>query len=119
MRKLDGLTKLLTSKTNNLRIHCSSLSLWLKWNQELLIGISYIKVKFKFLTNLENDDLSIENNAKYAISIARKLGATIFLVWEDIRDVNQKMTLTFVAALYDVWQLEFKLKEAKTEVKDA
>jgi len=27
--------------------------------------------------------------------------------------------MTFVAALYDVWQLEFKLKEAKTEVKDA
>lgn len=71
------------------------------------------------IVNKENDDQAIENNAKYAISIARKLGATIFLVWEDIRDVNQKMTLTFVAALYDVWQLEFKLKEAKTEVKDA
>jgi plastin-1 len=39
------------------------------------------------------------NNAKYCISVARKLGATIFLLPEDIVDVKQKMILTFVAAL--------------------
>ena len=47
-------------------------------------------------------------NAKYAISIARKLGATIFLVWDDIPNLNQKMILIFVASLYDLHQ---QLKE--------
>ena len=31
-----------------------------------------------------------QNNAKYAISLARKLGAVIFCVWEDIVNVNPK-----------------------------
>lgn len=31
-----------------------------------------------------------KNNAKYVISIARKLGAVIFCVWEDIVNVNPK-----------------------------
>ncbi|KAG0167505.1 fimbrin [Apophysomyces sp. BC1034] len=39
------------------------------------------------------------NNAKLAISIARKMGATIFLVPEDIVEVRQKMNLTFVGSL--------------------
>jgi len=30
------------------------------------------------------------NNAKYAISVARKLGAVIFCVWEDFVQVNPK-----------------------------
>jgi plastin-1 len=45
-----------------------------------------------------------ELNAKYAISIARKLGAVIFLVWEDIPATNPKMLLVFVAALWDLKQ---------------
>jgi plastin-1 len=40
-----------------------------------------------------------ESNAKYVISIARKLGATVFLTWEDIVEVKSKMILTFVASL--------------------
>jgi len=43
-----------------------------------------------------------ENNAKYAISIARKLGAVIFLVWDDIPALNKKMILIFVCSLYDL-----------------
>lgn len=39
------------------------------------------------------------NNAKLAISIARKLGALIFLVPEDIVDVRQRLILTFVGSL--------------------
>ena len=35
----------------------------------------------------KDDNESLENNAKYAISIARKIGASIFCVWEDIKDV--------------------------------
>ena len=39
-------------------------------------------------------------NAKYAISIARKLGAIIFMVWDDIPKLNKKMLLIFVCSLY-------------------
>jgi len=45
-----------------------------------------------------------ELNAKYAISIARKLGAVIFLVWEDIPALNPKMLLIFVASIWDLKQ---------------
>ena len=43
-----------------------------------------------------------ELNAKYAISLARKLGAVIFLVWDDIPNLNKKMILIFVCSLYDL-----------------
>lgn len=39
------------------------------------------------------------NNAKYAISVARKLGATVYLVWEHIRDVNPKFLMSFIASI--------------------
>lgn len=41
-------------------------------------------------------------NAKYAISVARKLGAVIFLLPEDIVEVKPKMMLTFVASIMAV-----------------
>ena len=41
-------------------------------------------------------------NAKYSISIARKLGAILFCVWDDITNLNKKMILIFVCALYDL-----------------
>ena len=40
-----------------------------------------------------------EANAKYVISVARKLGATVFLTFEDIVEVKPKMLMTFVAAI--------------------
>lgn len=43
-----------------------------------------------------------EDNARYAISIARKLGAIIFCVHDDIVACNKKMILVFVCALYDL-----------------
>ncbi|KAJ1732771.1 fimbrin [Coemansia biformis] len=43
-------------------------------------------------------------NAKYAISIARKLGATIFLLPEDIIEVKPKMILTFIGSLMAIHQ---------------
>lgn len=45
-----------------------------------------------------------ENNAKYILSIARKLGAVIFSVWEDITKVNPKMILVLVCSLYEIFQ---------------
>jgi len=47
-------------------------------------------------------------NAKYAISMARKLGATIFLLPEDIVEVKNKMILTFIGSLMAVGKKEGK-----------
>jgi hypothetical protein len=49
-----------------------------------------------------SDDMMM--NAKYAISIARKLGAVIFLVWEDVVELNQKMMLIFIASLFELYE---------------
>ena len=40
-----------------------------------------------------------EMNAKYAISCARTLGCTVFCLWEDIVEVNQKMMVVLIASL--------------------
>lgn len=45
-----------------------------------------------------------ENNAKYVLSLARKLGAIIFCVWEDIPQVNYKMILVLVCSLFEIYQ---------------
>lgn len=45
------------------------------------------------------DDDEREQNAKYVCSVARKLGCVIFLVWEDITEVKDKMILTLVAQI--------------------
>ena len=55
--------------------------------------------------SLVTDGASEENallNAKYAISIARMLGCTIFCLPEDIVEVNPKMILTFVGSVMAV-----------------
>lgn len=41
-------------------------------------------------------------NAKYAISIARKLGCCIFLLPEDIVEVKNKMILTLIGSIMHV-----------------
>ncbi|CAE7809702.1 FIM4, partial [Symbiodinium microadriaticum] len=40
------------------------------------------------------------SNAKYSISIARKIGACVFLTPEDIVEVKSKMLMTFVSGLW-------------------
>ncbi|KAJ2741115.1 fimbrin [Coemansia sp. BCRC 34301] len=45
------------------------------------------------------NEAECKRNAQYAISIARKLGATIFLLPEDIVEVKPKMILTFIGSL--------------------
>jgi hypothetical protein len=49
-----------------------------------LIPLSFKKVIYLIQGDSDADK---ENNAKYVLSVARKLGAQIFLVWEDIREV--------------------------------
>lgn len=51
-----------------------------------------------------------ENNAKYICSIARKLGAVVFCVWEDIAKVNYKMILVLVCSLFEISE-ELKKKQ--------
>jgi plastin-1 len=46
----------------------------------------------------ENDE-ECRQNAAYTISVARKLGATVFLLPEDIVDVKPKMIMTLVASI--------------------
>lgn len=40
-----------------------------------------------------------ESNAKYVLSVARKIGAAVFLTYEDILEVKPKMMMTFVATI--------------------
>ena len=58
-------------------------------------------VNWDLVTEGTNDE-EMKLNAKYAISIARKLGAILFCVWDDITNLNKKMILIFVCSLYDL-----------------
>jgi len=55
-------------------------------------------VNVDFITPGESKE-DAEKNAKYAISVARKLNAPVFLLWEDIVEVKPKMVMTFVGSL--------------------
>ena len=59
-------------------------------------------IQWNYVIIDQDDDKSKKNNAKYAISTARKLGATIFLSWEDIVEIQPRLLLIFLASLYDV-----------------
>lgn len=51
-------------------------------------------------------------NAKYAISLARKMGAIIFLLPEDIVEVRNKMCMTFCAAVMaEAYKRQGKMKK--------
>eukprot|EP01120_Amphizonella_sp_Union-15-10_P012183 TRINITY_DN5373_c0_g1_i1.p1 TRINITY_DN5373_c0_g1~~TRINITY_DN5373_c0_g1_i1.p1 ORF type:complete len:527 (-),score=90.35 TRINITY_DN5373_c0_g1_i1:78-1658(-) len=58
-------------------------------------------VDWDIVTDGSSDAESLQN-AKYAISIARKLGACIFLLPEDIVEVKPKMILTFVGTVMSI-----------------
>jgi len=49
-----------------------------------------------------NTDEECMQNGKYCISIARKLGCTIFLLPEDIVDVKPKMILTLIGSIMSI-----------------
>ncbi|KAJ1985872.1 fimbrin [Dimargaris cristalligena] len=65
---------------------------------DVLNGLQPGVVDYSMLTRgVSEEDAKL--NAKYAISVARKLGATIFLLPEDIVEVKPKMILTFIGSL--------------------
>ncbi|XP_043707638.1 fimbrin-2-like isoform X2 [Telopea speciosissima] len=65
---------------------------------ELLSAVEARVVSWSLVTKGENDEEK-KMNATYIISIARKLGCSIFLLPEDIMEVNQKMILTLTASI--------------------
>ncbi|KAE8734932.1 Fimbrin-3 [Hibiscus syriacus] len=65
---------------------------------ELLSAVEPRVVNWNLVTKGESDDEK-RLNATYIISVARKLGCSIFLLPEDIMEVNQKMILTLTASI--------------------
>lgn len=68
-------------------------------------------IRWDFVVKDNPSDKDKEMNAKYALSVARGLGALIFVVWEDITEVKSKLLLTFLASIYDVAQNREKKPE--------
>lgn len=68
---------------------------------DLCFAIRDKAVQYEFVTpgNTPEDAMA---NAKYVLSVARKLGAVIFLLPEDIVEVKPKMILTFIGSLMSV-----------------
>lgn len=58
-------------------------------------------VNWEFVLDGTSDE-DKKNNAKYAISIARKLGAIIFCVWEDLVNINEKQMFILFAVLMEI-----------------
>merc|ERR1711871_479511 len=46
-----------------------------------------------------SNDAECEQNAKYVLSVARKIGCLVFLLWEDIVEVKPKMLTTLMGSL--------------------
>jgi len=68
---------------------------------DLLHGVTPDIINWDLVTGADNDEDKLLN-ARYAISVARKIGCTIFLLPEDIVEVRDKMIMTFVAAIMTV-----------------
>ncbi|GAB2285216.1 Fimbrin-5 [Dionaea muscipula] len=73
---------------------------------ELLSAVEARVVNWKLVTQGETDE-DKKLNATYIITVARKLGCSIFLLPEDIIEVNQKMILTLTASIM-YWSLQHK-----------
>lgn len=58
-------------------------------------------INYDLVTNASNDDEKFLN-ARYAITMARKIGARIFALPEDITEVNPKMMMTVFACIMSV-----------------
>lgn len=65
---------------------------------DLCYAVSNRAVNYDLVTPGESGE-DAELNAKYVISVARKMGATIFLLWEDIVEIKPKMIMTLIAGL--------------------
>ncbi|GMI66343.1 hypothetical protein like AT5G48460 [Hibiscus trionum] len=84
---------------------------------ELLSAVQPRSVNWSLVTKGVTDDQK-KMNATYIISIARKLGCSIFLLPEDITEVNQKMILTLTASIM-YWFLKQPVEEKPSATSDS
>ncbi|KAJ1427878.1 CH domain superfamily [Sesbania bispinosa] len=84
---------------------------------ELLSSVQPRAVNWGLITKGITDEEK-KMNATYIISIARKLGCSIFLLPEDITEVNQKMILTLTASIM-FWFLKHPHEERTVGASDS
>ena len=77
---------------------------------DLLAAIEPRSIRWDLVVKENPSDKDKEMNAKYALSVARGLGAMIFVVWEDITEIKSKLLLTLLGSLYEVKQTRDKAK---------
>lgn len=85
---------------------------------DLLYAMEPRAINWEIVEDGEGEE-SQENNAKYVISVARKLGAAIFITYEDIVEVNPKMLMLVTAGLMAVDMAEDEEPVAKDVNLDA
>jgi plastin-1 len=78
---------------------------------ELLAAVEPRAVKADLITPGESEEDKILN-AKYVLSVARKIGASVYCTWEDIIAVKPKVMLLLVAAIMQVAQKKAKAAAA-------
>ncbi|XP_059276952.1 fimbrin-5 isoform X1 [Lycium ferocissimum] len=83
-----------------------------KFFLELLSAVEPRVVNWSLVTKGKTDE-DKKLNATYIISVARKLGCSIFLLPEDIIEVNQKMMLTLTASIM-YWSLQIKTENSES-----
>lgn len=79
---------------------------------DVLNGMKSSYVDYDLVTPGRTDD-DAYMNAKLSISIARKMGATIWLVPEDICQVRSKLVLTFIGEIADWFHCRIYLLTAR------
>ncbi|CAN6587815.1 unnamed protein product [Malus baccata var. baccata] len=84
---------------------------------ELLSCVQPRVVNWSLVTKGVTDEEK-KMNATYIISIARKLGCSIFLLPEDITEVNQKMILTLTASIM-YWFLKQPVEDRRSGISDS
>lgn len=84
---------------------------------ELLSAVQPRAVNWSLVTKGVTDEEK-KMNATYIISIARKIGCSIFLLPEDITEVNQKMILTLTASIMH-WFMKQPVEEKSSGTSDS
>lgn len=80
---------------------------------DLLGAVEPRVVNWSLVTKGETDEEK-KQNANYIISVARKLGCSVFLLWDDIVEVRSKMILTLTASIM-LWSLSHPSEEPSFE----
>ncbi|KAF3331313.1 fimbrin-4-like protein [Carex littledalei] len=84
---------------------------------ELLSAVEPRVVSWKLVTKGEEEE-DRKLNATYIISVARKLGCSVFLLPEDIMEVNQKMIMTLTASIMYYSLQKQQSPDAKSQSED-